>query len=112
MKDMLQRTLADLGRIGGVRGAVMVDPEAGVPVAVSDGMEGERVAALATALHGRLGRAAAGSDFGRAGVVEVVGAEGRLLIGGGEILVVVIADPDAPADRLRQEMRGILEVLR
>lgn len=115
MKELLQQTLAQLRGVAGVRAAMLVDAEAGLPVATTDGAQvnATRVAALATALRGRLVRAAAGAEFGAVSVVEVEGAGGRLLVGGdGELLVVVVADTDASTDALRQEMRGIMEVIR
>lgn len=115
MKERLERSLAQLREVEGVRAAMLVDAEAGLPVATtSDGeMDATRVAALATALRGRLVRASAGAGFGAVAMVAVEGGGGRLLVGGdGELLLVVVADAGAPTAKLRQEMEGIMEVLR
>lgn len=115
MRDFLAGALEELRGVAGVRAALLVDLEAGVPVASSGELaaDASKVAALATALRGRLARAAVGAEFGAVQGVEVEGAGGRLLIGAeGELLLVVVAEPDASASVLRREMRGIMEVLR
>lgn len=115
MRGLLAGALEQLRGVAGVRAALLVDAEAGMPVAWSGELPADAttVAALVTALRGRLARAAAGSEFGAVTGVEVVGAGGRLLIGAeGELLLVVVADPDAPAEVVRREMRGVMEVLR
>jgi len=115
MKELLRQTLAQLREVPGVRAAFFVDAEAGLPVAIDavGEVDARRVAALAAALRGRLARAAVGAGFGAVSVVEVEGGGGRLLVGGdGELLVVVVADPVAATEVLRQEMKGIMEVLR
>jgi predicted regulator of Ras-like GTPase activity (Roadblock/LC7/MglB family) len=101
-----------------VRGALVIDAQAGVPVATSSAADLEEgtltaLAALATALYGRLDRAASAAECGETGVVRLDGEAGHLLIvSGGDMLVVVMAEADAQLGMLRMEARQVAEGLR
>lgn len=117
MKQLLTEALYRLGRIPGVGGVLIVDAQAGVPVAVESvaqavEFDATALAALATALFSRLARAASAATFGGLAAVQLEGTAGHLLVTAvGDLLVVVVAEADAQLGMLRIEARRLAEVL-
>jgi len=114
MSDRLTEAVERLSRIPGVRGALLVDAEAGLPVVgeLADDTAAPSVAALAASAYRRTGRAIYGAKLGRLESFQLEGAAGQVLItDGGELLVVVIAEPDAQLGRVRIEARQVAEAL-
>jgi predicted regulator of Ras-like GTPase activity (Roadblock/LC7/MglB family) len=115
MRDILDEALGRLHQVAGVRGAVIVDLQAGVPVAVKAGadLDPDALAALATLFFDRLTRAAGVAAFGAVAALHLEGAAGHLLVAsGGDLLIVVIAEAGAQLEVLRLEARRMAEELR
>jgi predicted regulator of Ras-like GTPase activity (Roadblock/LC7/MglB family) len=114
MKELFSEALDRLSRVPGVSGALIVDAQGGIPVAVSSaqGLDGNAVAALATALFSRLARASGAATFGGLRTAHFEGTAGHLLVApAGNLLVVVVADAEAQLGMLRIEARRVAEVL-
>lgn len=114
MTDKLARAVDRLSRIPGVRGALIVDAEAGVPVVteLADEMVAPGVAALATSAYRRTTRATADADLGTLESLQVEAAGGHVLVtDAGALLVVVVAEPAAQLGRVRVEARQVAETL-
>lgn len=115
MKEIVADALDRLSRVEGVRGALVVDTQAGVPVSVVADDELDRVglSALATHFFTRLSRAAGAAGYGEAITVRLNGDTGQLVItSSGELLVLVVAEAGAELEPLRHEARLVAEVLR
>ncbi len=82
-----------LGRLPGVRAALVVDAATGTPVAseVLAGVPEDALAALAASLLSRTSDAADAAGIGRARVVQLESAGGMLLVAAAGALVVVVA---------------------
>lgn len=108
---MTQEVTAALRRITGVRGvrgALVVDAEAGVPVAseLAVGVQETAVAALAGSLYRRASDAALASAFGRVRTLQLESGEGHVVVAGaGPLLVVAVADSAAQLGLVRVEAR-------
>ncbi|HEX7120153.1 MAG TPA: roadblock/LC7 domain-containing protein [Longimicrobiales bacterium] len=114
MNDRFAQALERLSRLPGVRGALLVDAEAGLPVLadLADEMAGPAAAALAASAYRRTHRAVDGVGLGTIEALQLDAAEGHVLVAGaGELLVVVIAEPDAQLGRVRVETRQVAEAL-
>lgn len=107
-------TLAGLTRAAGVRGAMLVDVEAGIPVLseLGSGVQETALAAMAGALFNRLADAARGSGYGAVRVAHLEAELGHVIMAGaGALLVVVLTEPDAPLGLVRaQAKRAAMEV--
>lgn len=115
MRELLGYELERLERLAGVRGALIVDAQAGVPVATGSrlALDPDAVAALATTFAARIARAAGASDFGEVSVAQLAGESGNLVMAtSGELLVIVVADTEARPEELRLEVRRVAEELR
>lgn len=115
MRDLLSAALERLGRLEGVRGALIVDAQAGVPVATGGGAipDPDVVAALTTVFVDRLTRAVGAAEFGRLGAVQLTGEMGNLVVSAtGDLLVVVVAEAEARLEPLCLEARRVAEELR
>jgi predicted regulator of Ras-like GTPase activity (Roadblock/LC7/MglB family) len=116
MMDLLRRAVLDLTRIPGARGALVVDPEAGVPVAseLETGISDTALAALTSSLYHRALGALGASGHGRLRALQVEAAGGQLVIVGAEaLLVVVLTAPSAQLGLVRvQAARAAAELTR
>jgi len=115
MTAHLVRILDRVTRVRGVRGAMLVAAEDGLVIAESlmEGVRGNALAALAAALAGRLGRAAAATGVGSATFVHLEAARGALLLvpAGQGVLLVTITDAGVNLGLARLEMlRAVAEV--
>lgn len=109
MSDALTLAVERLSRVPGVRGAVLVDPQAGVPVQgeVMAGTDPNAVAAFATTMYRQ---ASAGAAPPR--TLQLEAAEGALFVHAvREFLLVVLTSRDAQLGRVRVEVRRTAESL-
>jgi uncharacterized protein len=114
MSDALVQALERLGRVPGVRAAMVVDARAGVSVMgdVAVDVAGQAVAALAAALFRRTAQGAAVAALGRVQSLQLEAADGHLILAdAGELLVVAVAEPDAQVGMVRLEVRRTAEAL-
>jgi predicted regulator of Ras-like GTPase activity (Roadblock/LC7/MglB family) len=112
MSDPFRTSVERLSRVSGVRGALVVDLEAGVPVSaeLSEELSGTAVAALAANLYRRTSAAAAGAGFGVAKILQLEAAGGHVIVvGAGELIVVVVAEPGAQLGLVRLEAHRAAE---
>lgn len=115
MADPLREALDTLSRVPGVRGALIVDAQAGVSVVseLSEGVDGAAVAALASSLFDRAGRGAAAAAYGPLQMLQLEAADGHVLVAGaGELMVVAVAEPDAQLGLVRLHAQQTAEALR
>jgi predicted regulator of Ras-like GTPase activity (Roadblock/LC7/MglB family) len=115
MMEQLGSALERLSRVSGVRGALVVDPQVGVPVAstLADETDGGALAALASAMFARMGRVARTAQFGALHGVQLEAEGGRVLVSSaGELLVVVVVEAGAPIGMVRLEVQRAAEGLK
>ena len=115
MSDTYGAAVDRLTRVPGVRGAMVVDAEAGVPVLAE--LENEvpsgALAALASSLYRRAARAATGADLGELDVLDLHADAGQVIVAGNQqLLIVILAEADAQLGLLRLEARKAAESLR
>ncbi|MBI4409399.1 MAG: roadblock/LC7 domain-containing protein [Gemmatimonadetes bacterium] len=106
MSDVLSVALSRLSRVDGVRGALIVDAQAGVPVVseLADGVAEPAVAALAASLFRRTAKAAGAAAFGGLETLQLEAEAGHVVMAGaGELVVVVVAEADAQLGLIRLE---------
>ena len=105
MRDQaVDRTLGSLTRVPGVRGAMIADAEAGVPVVseLSAGVDEKALAALAGALYKRTADAVRTAAFGDLRIAQLDAGDGHVLIAAsGPLLVVVLTERNAPLGLVR-----------
>jgi predicted regulator of Ras-like GTPase activity (Roadblock/LC7/MglB family) len=114
MTDALAAALSRVSHVPGVRGALVVDAEAGVPVVaeVAADTSGEAVAALAAALYRRTMQAAGAGGFGALQSLHLEAEGGHVFVAGsGDLIVVVLADSDAQLGMVRLETARAAEAL-
>src|SRR5688500_17318746 len=98
MSDVYTDAVERLSRINGVRGAMLVDAEAGLPVTaeLAEGVSGTAVAALASSLFRRTAQASDSAAFGKLVTLQLEAEEGHVIaVDAGDLIVVVIAARDA-----------------
>lgn len=96
-----------LMRPRGVRASLIVSATDGIAIDsnLHFGQDGSGVAALAASLYRKARLSAKTAGFGGAGFMQLEAETGRLcLLGGDEIVLVVIAEPDANVGLIRVEM--------
>lgn len=106
MTDLVERALDRLTRAGGVRGAVVVDAEAGVAVAseLAEDVRETALAAMAASLFDRAGDASRSSGFGGVRILQLDAAGGHVVVAGaGPLLVVALTEPGAQLGLVRVE---------
>ncbi len=114
MSDIYSEALDRLSRVPGVRGALIVETDAGLPVLaeLAEGVEGSAIAALAASLFRRTTRAAQGAQFGSVRTLQLEAAQGHVIVAnGGELLVVVVAEKAAQLGQVRLEAHRAAEAL-
>jgi predicted regulator of Ras-like GTPase activity (Roadblock/LC7/MglB family) len=106
--------LDTLIRQRGVRGSLVVSAGDGIPVDsnLQFGQDGNRVAALAASLYRKARRSAQAAGLGGTGFMQLEAETGRLcIIGGDEIVLVVVAERSANVGLIRVEMLRAAEAL-
>jgi predicted regulator of Ras-like GTPase activity (Roadblock/LC7/MglB family) len=111
----LDEAVAALTRVQGVRGAMVVETETGVPVTadLAAGVDGAPLAALAASLFQRAARATSAGAVGVLKAVQLEAAGGHVVMAeAGPLVVVAIAHPDAQLGLVRLEAAHAAEGLR
>ena len=114
MNEQVDRALDRLTHAPGVRGAMVVDAEAGVAVAaeLTDGVEEKALAALAGSLYGRTAEATRAARFGGVRLLQLDGAEGHVVVAAaGTLLLVAVTDRHARLGLVRIEAERAAEEL-
>lgn len=114
MSTVYTDAIERLTRVPGVRGALIVETEAGVPVVaeLAEGVDGGAVAALASSLFRRTHKAAGTAAFGKLDTLQLEADGGHVVVAnGGELLVVVVAERTAQLGMLRLEAHRAAEAL-
>jgi predicted regulator of Ras-like GTPase activity (Roadblock/LC7/MglB family) len=111
----LNNAVDRLSRVTGVRGAMVVEADAGVPVVgeLKEGIEGGAVAALASSLFRRTDSAARAADFGPVGTLQLEASAGHVIVANaGDLLVVVITERGSQLGLIRLKAHQEAEALR
>lgn len=106
MSDVFRSSVERLSRVSGVRGALIVEAEAGVPVVaeLAEGVNGTAVAALAASLYRRTASATGSTGFGALRTMQLDAEGGHVIVvGAGELIVVVITETAAQLGMVRLE---------
>lgn len=114
MSGVYTDAIERLTRVPGVRGALIVETEAGVPVVaeLAEGVDGGAIAALASSLFRRTQKAAGTAAFGKLDTLQLEADGGHVVVAnGGELLVVVVAERTAQLGMLRLEAHRAAEAL-
>lgn len=114
MTDVYAEALERLSRVPGVRGALIVETEAGVPVVaeLAEGVDGGAIAALAASLFRRTTRAAHTASFGYLRTLQLEAQGGHVVVAtGGDLLVVVVTEKSAQLGMVRLEAHRAAEAL-
>lgn len=117
MSDAFAAAVERISRITGVRGALLVDTEAAVPVLadLSEGINGTAVAALAASLFRRVAQASEGARFGPLASMQLEADDGYVIAVGagadGELMLVAVAERDAQLGMIRIEALRAAEAL-
>ena len=114
MSGTVERALHALTRVEGVRGAMVVDAEAGVPVAseLATDVEETALAAMSGALYTRTAEAARSGGYGGLQVLELEAGGGHVVAAGaGPLLVVALTEPNARLGLIRVQVRRVAEEL-
>lgn len=96
-----------LTRLRGVRASLVVAATDGIAIDsnLQIGQDGSRVAALAASLYRKARQSALAAGFGATGFMQLEAETGRLcLLGGDELVIVVVAERDANVGLIRVEM--------
>jgi predicted regulator of Ras-like GTPase activity (Roadblock/LC7/MglB family) len=94
----VEKVLGALTRIDGVRGAMVADAEAGVPVQsrLATDVRETALAAMAGILFSRTDEASRAAGFAGLETVQLQAKGGHMVVAGaGPLLVVVLTEPDA-----------------
>lgn len=113
--DLFTSVLQRLSRVPGVRGAMIVDTAAGVPVVfeMAEGVPAEPVAALAASLFRRTAKAAEGVSFGQLQTLQLEADTGHVVVAdAGETAVVAVAERAAQLGLIRLEVHRAAEAIK
>lgn len=114
MNDLLLAAVERVSRVAGVRGALLVESEAGVPVVseLREGVNETAVAALAASLFRRTAAASETADFGRLNTLQLEADGGHVVaVDAGDLILVVVAERDAQLGLVRYEAHRAAESL-
>jgi predicted regulator of Ras-like GTPase activity (Roadblock/LC7/MglB family) len=114
MSDIFSEAVDRLSRVPGVRGALIVETDAGVPIIaeLAEGIPGDVVAALASSLFRRTNKAAQTASFGNLRTLQLEAEVGHVIVAnGGDLLIVVIAEKNAQLGQVRLEAHRAAEAL-
>jgi predicted regulator of Ras-like GTPase activity (Roadblock/LC7/MglB family) len=103
-----------LTRQRGVSACLVVSAEDGIAVDsnLQFGQDGNRVAALSASLYRKARQSAHAAGLGVTGFMQLEADAGRLcILGGQELILVVVAEPDGNVGLIRVEMRKAAEAL-
>lgn len=114
MSTPFTTVLDSLTRRRGVRASLVVSATDGIAIEsnLQIGQDGSRVAALAVSLYRKARRSAIAAGLGATGFMQLEAESGRLcIIGGDELVLVVVAEPEANVGLIRVEMLRAAETL-
>jgi predicted regulator of Ras-like GTPase activity (Roadblock/LC7/MglB family) len=114
MSDIYAEALDRLSRVPGVKGALIVESAAGLPVMaeLTADVQGDAIAALAASLFRRTSKAASTAEFGNVRTLQLESEAGHVIVAnGGELLVVVVAEKTAQLGQVRLEAHRAAEAL-
>jgi len=114
MRKSFEDVLDRLSRVAGVRGAMLVDAQAGVPIVaeMAEGVAGPAVAAMAASLVKRAQRATTSAGFGAVRAIQLEAADGHVIVANhGDIVAVAVTRHDAQLGLVRVEIRNAVEAL-
>ncbi len=114
MRKNFDDVLDRLSRVAGVRGAMLVDAQAGVPIVaeMAEGVNGNAVAAMASSLVKRSAKATTAAKYGGVRTIQLEGSAGHLIVANhGDIIAVAVTRPDAQLGLVRVEIRNAVEAL-
>jgi hypothetical protein len=115
MSETVNAALARLTRVAGVQGALVVDAEAGVPVAseLAADVPETALAALAASLFRRTAEAVQAGGFGAPRTLQLEAKAGHIVVAAaGALFVVVLAEPGAQLGLVRVQVRRAAEELK
>jgi predicted regulator of Ras-like GTPase activity (Roadblock/LC7/MglB family) len=111
--ERMHAALDRITRVRGVHGAMVVSADDGLVVgeALMEGIRGNAVAALATSVATRLGRAAGAAEAGTPRFVHLGAEQGTLLLmpGGEGLVIVAVTDQHVNVGLVRLEMQRMVE---
>ncbi len=114
MSTPFSSVLSVLTRQKGVRASLAVSADDGIAIDSNllIGQDGSRVAALAALLYRKARRASLAAGLGNTGFMQLEAESGRLcMLGGDEVVLVVVADRDANVGLIRMELLRAAESL-
>lgn len=114
VSSQFSRVLDALTRQRGVRASLVVSANDGITIDsnLQIGQDGNRVAALAASLYRKARMSGMAAGMGATGFMQLEAESGRLcVIGGDEIVLVVVADREANVGLIRVEMLRAAEAL-
>ena len=114
MSAPFREVLEGFARHKGVRASLAVDARDGIAIdsTLQFGQDGSRVAALAASLYGKARRSAGAAGLGMTGFMQLESERGRLcMLGGDDVLLVIVTDHDANVGRIRLAMLHAAERL-
>lgn len=114
MSTPFTKVLDSLTRQRGVSAGLVVSAEDGIAVDsnLQFGQDGNRISALTASLYRKARQSAHAAGLGPTGFMQLEADDGRLcILGGTELLLVVVADRDANVGLIRVEMRRAAEQL-
>lgn len=114
MSDVYRDSVDRLTRVSGVRGALVVEADAGVPVIaeLAEDVAETAVAALAASLFRRSSAACRAAGFGGVRTLQLEAAGGHVIVvGSGDVVVVVVTEPQAQLGLVRLEALRAAEAL-
>ena len=114
MRRNFEDALDRLSRVAGVRGAMLVDAQAGVQIVaeMAEGIAAPAVAAMAASLVKRASKATTAAKFGALRTIQLEAADGHVIVANhGDIVAVAVTRPDAQLGLVRVEIRNAVEAL-
>ena len=114
MITTLQETLGGLAALPGVRAALAATERDGLPVAsvAAIGVDADALAAFATALFQRTRLANVSAGYGATRHLVLDAERGRLFVAlDGDLAIVVLTEPGAPAGLLRVALQRALKAV-
>ena len=114
MSSPFTAVLDGLTRQRGVRASLVIDAADGVAIDsnLQFGQDGNRVAALAASLYRKARQSAQAAGLGATGFLQLEAGAGRVcILGGKELVLVVVAERDANVGLIRVEMRRAAQAL-
>lgn len=115
MSAALRPVLEHLTRQRGVRASLIVSESDGLVIdsSLRFGQNGERVAALAASVYRKARRSAQAARLGAVTFLQLDAERGRICVAGGanDLVIVMVADPEANVGLIRVELFKALEML-